>query len=200
MSRRGHNGRDGEPETDAPEGAGTAAAEPAREDELAALRHECSELKEALLRRRAEFENFKKRSERDQRALADDVASDIFRRLVDTADNLERALAAAGGEDGLRQGVELTLRELQATLESHEVAAVDPVGERFDPLRHQALLHEHVPGYEAGTVAEVFRKGYTYKDRLLRPALVKVASGEAEASSAGADGGSDVPPEGGEGI
>ncbi|HXY41908.1 MAG TPA: nucleotide exchange factor GrpE, partial [Vicinamibacteria bacterium] len=85
-------------------------------------------------------------------------------------------------------------------LEAHEVAPVDPAGERFDPLRHQALLHEHVPGYEAGTVAEVLRKGYTYKDRLLRPALVKVASGEVEVG--GADGGGDGggPPAGGEGA
>ncbi len=210
MSRRGRNGRDGEPEAKAPEGeAGTASgpqetgmapAEPAGQDELVALRRERDELKDALLRRRAEFENFKKRSERDQRAMADDVASDIFRRLVDTADNLERALSSNGGEQALRQGVELTLRELQAMLESHEVAAVDPAGERFDPLRHQALLHEHVPGYEAGTVAEVFRKGYTYKDRLLRPALVKVASGEAEASGVDGGGDSSRPPEGGEDI
>jgi molecular chaperone GrpE len=196
----GRDGRDDEDDAAAKPEQQTGAVEPSPAgDERAELqrerdelRRECSELKDALLRRRAEFENYKKRVERDQRALADDVASDIFRRLVDTADNLERALAAQGGEAALRQGVELTLRELQSMLESHEVAIVDPLGERFDPLRHQALIHEAVPGYEEGTVAEVFRKGYTYKDRLLRPALVKVASGEAGGSGdTGEPGGAD---------
>ncbi len=197
MSRSGRNGKDGEPDDGGrPEAAESGdetgmveAAAPA-EEALAALRRERDELKDALLRRRAEFENFKKRSERDQRAMAEDVASDIFRRLVDTVDNLERALQAGGAPEALRQGVELTLRELRSMLESHEVEAVDPAGERFDPLRHQALLHEHVPGYEAGTVAEVLRKGYTYRDRLLRPALVKVASGPVEGGETGDAGGS----------
>jgi molecular chaperone GrpE len=73
--------------------------------------------------------------------------------------------------------VALTLRELQSLLESLGVAVVNPLGQRFDPALHQAILHEPAPGFEPGSVAEVFRKGYTYKDRLLRPALVKVASG-----------------------
>jgi molecular chaperone GrpE len=164
-------------------------ASPAAEAE--ALRRERDELKEALLRRRADFENFRKRVERDQQAGARDAAADIFRRLVVTVDNLERALAAEGGGDALRQGVELTLRDLRTALEAQGVAAVDPLGERFDPARHEALLHEPVEGVGAGTVAEVFRKGYTYKDRLLRPALVKVSSGEA-AGGGETDGGEDL--------
>ncbi len=67
---------------------------------------------------------------------------------------------------------------------------MDPLGQRFDPALHQAILHEPAAGFEPGTVAEVFRKGYTYKDRLLRPALVKVASG-GDGRSPG-DGGGDV--------
>ena len=102
-------------------------------------------------------------------------------------DNLERALAAGGAESGLREGVLLTLRELLVLLESLGVTALVPVGERFDPALHQAILHEPVPGFEAGTVAEVYRKGYTYKDRLLRPALVKVAAEAPGAEGAGGD-------------
>jgi molecular chaperone GrpE len=156
-------------------------------ESLEALRRERDELKHALLRRRADFENYKKRVERDQQAAARDAAADLLRRLVDTIDNLERALAARGGEDALRQGVELTLRDLWTMLEGQGVGVVDPLGERFDPLRHQALLHEPVAGFAEGTVAEVFRKGYTYKDRLLRPALVKVSSGEELDAAAGGD-------------
>jgi len=83
----------------------------------------------------------------------------------------------------------LTLRELVGLLESLGVTALAPLGERFDPALHQAILHEPAAGFEAGTVAEVYRKGYTYKDRLLRPAFVKVAS---EGSPGTADGGADV--------
>ena len=74
--------------------------------------------------------------------------------------------------------MELTHRELLGLLESHDVATLDPVGETFDPTHHEALLHEPVPGLSEGEVAEVFRKGYSYGERLLRPALVKVAKGE----------------------
>ncbi len=183
-----------EEEARAPEDAGEGGLEPVPagpQDALEALRRERDELKDALLRRRADFDNYKKRVERDQQAAARDLAVDIFKRLVETVDNLERALAATGGQEGLRAGVELTLRDLQATLEAHGVTAVDPRDERFDPQVQQALLHEPVPGVAAGTVAEVFRKGYTYKDRLLRPALVKVSSGAGEAEG-GENGGADL--------
>jgi molecular chaperone GrpE len=145
-------------------------------DDLEALRQECSELRSALLRRRADFENYRRRVERDRGAAAVEAEAGILRQVLGTVDNLERALAANGADSGLREGVALTLRELLSLLESLGVAAVDPLGQRFDPALHQAILHEPAPGFEPGCVAEVFRKGYTYKDRLLRPALVKVAS------------------------
>jgi len=151
---------------------------PPTREQLETLRRERDLAQDALLRRRAEFENFKKRSDREQQAAATEAAAEVLRRFLDTADNLERALAAApAAEDALRHGVELTLHDLQATLEAQGVIAVNPEGQRFDPERHQALLHEPVPGFQEGMVAEVFRKGYLYKERLLRPALVKVASG-----------------------
>jgi molecular chaperone GrpE len=176
-----------EGEAQPPEDAGEGGLEPvpaSPQAEIEALRRERDEMRDALLRRRADFENLKKRAERDQQSAARDLAADIFRRLVETVDNLERALASQGGEADLRAGVELTLRDMRATLDAHGVTAVDPRGERFDPAQQQALLHEPVEGVEAGTVAEVFRKGYTYRDRLLRPALVKVSSGPGEAGGA----------------
>jgi molecular chaperone GrpE len=91
-------------------------------------------------------------------------------------DNLDRALGAEGSDASLREGVELTRRELLAILESQGVKLEDPMGQPFDPERHQALAHEPVPGVPEGTVVEVYRKGYSYRDRLLRPALVKVAA------------------------
>jgi molecular chaperone GrpE len=167
--------------------AGLARSTPV--DPVEALRQERDELKDALLRRRAEFENYRRRVERDRGSAATEAEAGILRQILGTVDNLERALAAGGGGPGLREGVELTLRELLALLDSLGVTALTPVGERFDPALHQAILHEPATGFEPGTVAEVYRKGYTYKDRLLRPALVKVAS---EGSPGAGDGGSDV--------
>ena len=168
------------PTGDAPapaEAEATGLAEGAPADELEALRQECSDLRGALLRRRADFENYRRRVERDRGAAAIEAEAAVLRPLLGTVDNLERALAASGADSGLRDGVALTLRELLSLLESLGVAVVNPLGERFDPALHPAILHEPAQGFEPGTVAEVFRKGYTYKDRLLRPALVKVASG-----------------------
>jgi molecular chaperone GrpE len=162
-----------EPAEGRPEGPPAGA-----EDEVTALRRERDELKETLLRRRADFENFRRRVERDRAQATLEAEAALLRGLLETVDNLERALAAGGSETGLREGVELTHRDLVAFLDSVGVVAIVPLGERFDPALHQAIVHEPAPGFEAGTVAEVFRKGYSYKDRLLRPAIVKVASAE----------------------
>ncbi len=171
--------------TEASEESGLAASEPP--DELEALRRERDDLKDALLRRRADFENFRRRVERDRAGVTAEAEAGILRQVLGTVDNLERALGAAGGDSSLREGVELTHRELLSLLDSLGVETVAPLGQRFDPSLHQAIVHEPAAGYEAGTVAEVFRKGYTYKGRLLRPALVKVASGEPEDADDGGD-------------
>ena len=168
------------------EQAAPAATEPrglepaalAAPTEAEALRSEVAELKEQLLRRRADFENYKKRMERDRENAGHEMAERIFSELIPAIDNLERALTAAADEGSLRSGVELIHRELLAIFERNGVTAHDPTGQLFDPTTHQALSHEVVPGLEEGTVAESFRKGYSYRDRLLRPALVKVAKGE----------------------
>jgi molecular chaperone GrpE len=167
----------------------TGLAQSAPGDALEAMRQERDDLKDALLRRRAEFENYRRRVERDRGSAATEAEAGILRPLLGTVDNLERALAAGGVDSGLREGVLLTLRELLALLESMGLTAVASLGERFDPAVHQAILHEPAAGFEAGTVAEVYRKGYAYKDRLLRPALVKVASAGTPGTG---DGGTDV--------
>ena len=156
-------------------------------DEIADLRRERDELKEALLRRRADFENYRRRVERDRGTAAAEAEAGILRQLLGSVDNLERALAAQDAGTGLREGVVLTHRELLALLESLGVETLDPLGERFDPATHQAILHEPAPGFEEGTVAEVYRKGFRYRDRLLRPALVKVASGDERPVPEGGD-------------
>ena len=188
MSKRG-NGEDdaradaaGEEQASGLEGVDTPPREPLTREQVEELRRERDELQDQLLRRRAEFENYKKRVERDRQQAGIDSVAGVLKALIPTIDNLDRALDAPGGE-GLREGVELIRREMLALLDAQGVTRDDPKGERFDPERHQALAHETVPGHEEGTVVEVFGKGYAYKDRLLRPALVKVAKGEDDTDS-----------------
>lgn len=161
---------------DAPEPTGLEAVEtPPTREELEALRRERDELRDQLLRRRADFENYRRRVERDRLQAGQDAAAAIFMALIPALDNLDRALASPAAEGALREGVELIRREILAVMERHGVTAQDPAGQRFDPELHQALSHEVVAGVAEGTVVEVFRKAYFLKGRLLRPALVKVA-------------------------
>ena len=169
------------------QGVDAPPREPLTREQVEELRRERDDLQDQLLRRRADFENYRKRVERDRQQAGMDSVSDVLKALIPTIDNLDRALDAPGGE-GLRQGVELIRRDLLSLLESQGVVRHDPKGERFDPERHQALSHEKAPGHEEGTIVEVFGKGYTYKDRLLRPALVKVAKGDDDDDSGGGRG------------
>lgn len=175
QSTRGGNGKADEGPT------GLEAVEPTAPSASAyeALERERDDLREQLLRRRADFENYRRRVERDRQKAEEDAAAGIFRALIPTLDNLERALGATGANDGsIREGVTLIHRELVALLESYGVASQDPTGEPFDPQKHQALAHEPAPGIPDGTVVKVFQRAYFLKDRLLRPALVNVAKVE----------------------
>lgn len=180
------------PDPEAPEAGADAAAEvsasgvalvdepAASRDPLAALQSENAELRDQLLRRRADFENYRRRMERERAAAGQDARADLLRELVPTLDNLERALAAATGDpSSLREGVLLIQRGLLAALEAHGLTIEDPRGARFDPQRHQALSYDDAPGHDDGTIVQVFGRGYFHKERLLRPALVQVARGAA---------------------
>ena len=163
--------------------AAEAAATP--EQRIQSLQAEVDALKDQLLRKRAEFDNFRRRLERDRQNTWNDVSADIFRDLVPTLDNLERALKSATAEDPLHEGLLLIQRELLALLEGRGLTIEDPTGKPFDPERHQALSQEPVPGAAPGTVVETLSKGYLLKDRLLRPALVKVARDDDAAPQSG---------------
>jgi molecular chaperone GrpE len=169
--------------TPQPEATGLAAVEPAPAspaDELEALRQENAELRDQALRRRADFENYKRRVERDRALASQDALARALTALVPTLDNLERALGAEAPEGTLRDGLKLIHRDLLAVLEGLGLRTDDPTGGVFDPERHQALTHEAVAGFAEGAVVAVFGKGYALGDRLLRPALVKVAKGEVD--------------------
>jgi molecular chaperone GrpE len=141
------------------------------------LTRERDEYYDRLLRKTAEFDNYRKRIERERREQADYAASDVLADLLPLVDDLERALQAESQTDAeaYRKGVELIHKQMLELLRRRGVTPIEAVGQEFDPHVHQAVAHEVVPGHSEGEVVEEFRRGYTLRDRLLRPAMVKVA-------------------------
>jgi len=159
-----------------------SAQEPAPEaDRVTVLEQEVASLKDHLLRHRADFANYKRRAEREQHAAGQAEVVHLLSDLLPSLDALEKALAAKGTTEEIRAGVEITLKDISTMLANRGVKVEDPTGDKFDPLRHQALSYEPVPGVPDGTIATCYRKGYIMGDRLIRPALVKVAQTAAEA-------------------
>ena len=140
------------------------------------------EYKDLLLRKTAEFDNFRKRTERERQSASDAAAADLLQDLLPLLDDLERALQAEAGSEGAeayRRGVELIHRQLTELLRKRGVRPIEALGADFDPHVHQAVAHEPAAGYREGEVIEEFRRGYMLGDRLLRPSMVKVAKGDA---------------------
>lgn len=180
-----------------PSGAGAqAAAEPESAPSVGERRlaHELEAQKERYLRLRADFDNFRKRAERERAEVERYALVEPLRSLLPVVDNLERALAAAApvsGAEDLKRGVEMTLRQLEETLRRFGLAAVPALGERFDPSVHEAVMHEESEDVTSPTVSAELQRGFRLNDRLLRPAMVKVAVPR-EAGNPGADDPSDA--------
>jgi len=135
-----------------------------------------AEMREIMLRERAELENQRKRLQRDLEQARRFANEKLLAELLPVVDSLERGLALEGSDyAGLRGGVELTLRELTRIAESNGLKVVDPIGQPFDPERHQAMSMVPSGEHQPGSVVSVMQKGYVLNDRLLRPALVAVS-------------------------
>jgi molecular chaperone GrpE len=159
------------------EAVGEGVPETPAADELASTRRERDDFYDRLLRKTAEFENYRKRVERERREMAQYAAGDLLEALLPVVDDFERALQAEAGADAAayRKGVELIYKQLQDLLVRRGVTPIDTVGKPFDPRFHQAITYESSPGRAEGEVIEEVRRGYLFGDRLLRPAMVKVA-------------------------
>jgi molecular chaperone GrpE len=155
----------------------SAEAPAAQADPLVDLLREKDALQDRLLRTAAEFDNYRKRTDRERRDQANTLMADAIEELLPIIDDLERALEAPVGTDGgvLRAGVELIHRQMTELLLRRGVKPIEAVGTDFDPHFHQAMAHEASPAHREGEVMEELRKGYTLGNRLLRPAMVKVA-------------------------
>ncbi len=167
-------------------------------DEAAALRAECAELKDRLLRAMAEADNARKRAERDRREAEAYGSTRLARDMLPVYDNLRRALDAAGpGPDEtvrpVIEGIELTLRELVNALARHGIERISPqIGDAFDPQHHQAMFEAPVPSVPAGHLIQVSAEGFLIRGRLLRPAQVGVSSYKGDTPSEASDGAASV--------
>jgi molecular chaperone GrpE len=144
------------------------------------IQRERDEYYDLLLRKTAEFENYRKRIDRERQTVSEAAAADLLGELLPLVDDMERALKVDAGTEGAeayRRGVELIHRQLVEVLRKRGVRPIDSLGVDFDPHYHQAVAHDAVEGRREGEVIEEFRRGYMLGDRLLRPSMVKVAKG-----------------------
>ncbi len=152
------------------------AGDEAFQEEMANLQKEIARFKELYLRKLADFDNYRKRQEREMGEFRRFAKAELMRDCLPVLDNLERALAVPGSDgSGLREGVELVLRQFKDVLGRHGLAEVDPMGQPFDPTQHEAISRNEVEGVTEPTVVQVLQKGYVLGERLIRPALVIVA-------------------------
>ena len=162
--------------------AGDLAAQeaaPTESEALAADRDrlavEKEELWDRFVRKQAEFENFRKRMAREREEVVQFAAMETVRGLLGVLDDFDRALRAPGGDEEYRKGVELIYRRLYDALVQTGMTPIETEGKRFDPHLHQAVERVHSEDVEDQSIVEEYQRGYEFRGRLLRPAMVRVA-------------------------
>lgn len=140
------------------------------------LEREMCACKDQYLRLAAEYDNYRKRSQKEREATYQEAWSDAVSRLLPVYDNLERALGQPTKDEAYRKGVELTMLQLKEIFEKMGVLEIPALGAVFNPGYHNAVMHTEDPSLGDGVVAEVFQKGFILGDRVIRAAMVKVAN------------------------
>ena len=157
----------------APESGGTTA-------EMEAVRAERDGFRDRLARLQAEFDNARKREAKDRLTWRADAVSDAVEPFLGVMDNFQLALRSEGSAEQLRSGVELILKQMEDALRGLQVQAVETVGTQFDPRVHEALGSIETKEFPDHQVIEEIRRGYRLRDKLLRPALVRIAANPAQ--------------------
>lgn len=142
---------------------------------LAEAESKTSDYRDSWMRSQAEFQNYKKRLERDNELTYVSMKGDIIKKVLPILDDLERALQNSPANDSWASGIELIVRKLQSVLDSEGIKRIEAEGTEFDPNFHEAISHEPADGVKSGFVIAVVQNGYMLGDRVLRPALVRVA-------------------------
>jgi molecular chaperone GrpE len=171
--------RHSEPTDESPDAGNASGDAPAAvaEATIADLQRERDDYYDRLLRKTAEFDNYRKRIERSRREQADEAVVGLIGEILNVVDDFDIALTVDAGEGGAayRKGVELIHAKLKDLLAKYGVQPIEALGADFDPKLHQAVIHEESPDHREGEVIDELRKGYMIGDRLLRPSMVKVA-------------------------
>ena len=152
-----------------------AAADPLLE-ELEKLRKQMDEKEEQYLRLAAEYDNFRKRSQKEKEGLYQGAKSDAVAAFLPVYDNLERALKQETADEAYKKGVEMTMNQLKEVLSKLGITEVPALGEPFDPKKHNAVMHVEDESLGENTVAEVFQAGFQCGEKVIRFAMVKVAN------------------------
>lgn len=145
--------------------------------ELQGLRKQAEESQERYLRTQADFDNFRRRSRLEKEDFAKYASSKLVEQLLPVLDNFERAIAASKDSkdlDSLLKGIEMIQRQMGQVLEQEGLKPLDSIGQLFNPEFHQAIMQVDSDEHEEGTIVEELQKGYAFKDKVLRPAMVKV--------------------------
>ena len=147
------------------------------EQKIAELESEMAEARSKYLRLAADFENYKKRVRQEQLETIQHASAELIGRLLPVLDDLNNVLdhKPRGIDESWIKGLELSVRKLEEALGTHGLQAIDAVGARFDPKQHEAVGHEESTEHPEDTVVSELRRGYRLRDRVVRPALVKLA-------------------------
>ena len=147
------------------------------ENALAEKEAELAALQDKYLRLAAEYDNFRRRSQKEREGIYTDAVADAVRELLPIADNLERAVASGSQDsEGLAQGLSMTLKALEESLSRLGVESYGVSGDNFDPNLHNAVMHEEDPDQEENRITDVFQRGYRKGERIIRHAMVKVVN------------------------
>ena len=152
------------------------AAKKKDEEKLAALENENAVLNDKYLRICAEYDNFRRRSQKEKDGLYGDIKADTVQKFLPVYDNLERALRQGTEDEAYRKGVEMIMTQFESTLEKLGVTAIECLGEKFDPELHNAVMHVDDEEKGENEIVEVFQKGFKLGDKVIRFAMVKVAN------------------------
>jgi len=159
------------------ESEGEAPSTSSMEQKIAELESELAEARSKYLRLAADFENYKKRVRQEQLETIQHASAELIGRLLPVLDDLNNVLdhKPRGIDESWVKGLELSVRKLEEALGTHGLQAIDAVGARFDPKQHEAVGHEESTEHPEDTVVSELRRGYRLRDRVVRPALVKLA-------------------------
>jgi molecular chaperone GrpE len=182
MTKKKEHKHEEQIEKNAAEAVATPEAEGQPQVDIDALKRQLEDAEAKLAesvegwqRAQADFQNYKKRVERDNELIYASMKSDIIKKVLPALDDLERALQNRPAEDAWANGIELIARKLQNMLDVEGIKRIEAAGAEFDPKFHEAISHEHNEDFQSGHVIEVVQNGYMLGERVIRPALVRVA-------------------------